>query len=114
MVAAVIVAAVSAFGAYLAAVRRLSGKIATSEASELWEESKSIREDYRLQIERAAKRVADLERRIAEAERRNVDVERQNLDLERSNAELVKRLDQLDRENDVLKDTIQKWVSKSD
>lgn len=41
---AVIAAALGPIGAYLVAARRLSGKIANSDAEQLWEESKAIRE----------------------------------------------------------------------
>lgn len=51
----------SALVAYLVVARKTSGKIATSEASELWAESRNIRSEYREQIEKLRIRVADLE-----------------------------------------------------
>lgn len=53
---------------YLAASRRLSGKIGTSDAEQLWAESKSIREDYRKQIIAANKRIAELEQSVQNCE----------------------------------------------
>lgn len=47
--------------AYLAAARRFSGKIASSDASELWAESKSIREHLHEEIAALKRRVAGLE-----------------------------------------------------
>jgi hypothetical protein len=38
------------FLTFVVAVRRISGKITTSEASDLWEESRDIRKEYRTRI----------------------------------------------------------------
>lgn len=51
--------------AYLVASRRLSGDIQTSEATDLWRESASIREDYRDQIRILTARVRELEGQLA-------------------------------------------------
>ena len=67
-----IVAAIAApLGAYFLAARRMSGKIGTSDASELWTESKAIRDDYRNQLNAATERTASLERRVAHLEEVN-------------------------------------------
>lgn len=42
---AIIIALAAPVGAYLVAARRFSGKIKTSEAEELWAESRAIRQD---------------------------------------------------------------------
>lgn len=47
--------------AYLAAARKLSGKIATSEAADLWKESAQLRADWREEVERLRARLAALE-----------------------------------------------------
>jgi polyhydroxyalkanoate synthesis regulator phasin len=47
--------------AYFVATRRLSGKITTSEAADLWKESSAIRDDYRGQLQAAWGRIKDLE-----------------------------------------------------
>lgn len=60
----VTVAALGALGAYIAAAKKLSGKINTSEASQLWEESRSIRDDYRDQLKVANDTIKDLRDRI--------------------------------------------------
>ena len=57
-------ALIAALGAYLLAARRMSGKIATSDASELWREASDIRRDCRDQIAVAATRIQNLEVRI--------------------------------------------------
>lgn len=54
--------------AYVTASRRLSGKIGTSEAADLWAESKAMRDDYRDRADAAAKRIAELEGRVAKLE----------------------------------------------
>jgi chromosome segregation ATPase len=69
-----IVGIVGALGAYLAAARRFSGKIASSDAAQLWQESASIREDYRA-------RIATLESRVGVVETQNSDLANVNSDL---------------------------------
>ena len=71
----------SAILAFLAAARRLSGRVATSEASQLWEESRSIRDDYRRQIERLTKTLLLCEARVDLLERRNEELTRENAKL---------------------------------
>lgn len=65
---AVIVALVAALGApvltYIVAVRKLSGKIATSEAADLWAESGKIRLEYREQIATLTGRCRRLEEQL--------------------------------------------------
>lgn len=46
--------------AYVTASRRLSGRIQTSEAIDLWKESASIREDYRESLRQADRQISDL------------------------------------------------------
>lgn len=100
-------ALVVAGGAYFAAARRLSGKIATSEAASLWEESKSIRDDYRDRLREADDRVVRLEERIAEAERHANKMARENLELLRKTsgyesmiAELREQVEECRAENE--------------
>lgn len=69
------------FLGYLAAVRRLSGKINTSDANQLWAESKSIREDYREQIRRANEHIAVLEQRLDICDERNKKLVDENREL---------------------------------
>jgi predicted RNase H-like nuclease (RuvC/YqgF family) len=67
--------------AYVVAARRMSGKIATSDASDLWEESASIREDYRTRLLQANERALSVEIRMAALEARNLGLERENYEL---------------------------------
>lgn len=78
---AIVAVVIAPLGAYLVAARRLSGKIGTSDASELWIESRSIREDYRDRIVAANDRIAQLSARVEQCEGRNNDLLHKNLDL---------------------------------
>lgn len=60
--------------AYAAAIRRFSGKIGSSDASELWTEARSLR-DW------SASRIAALEARIAVIETTNTALGRENQEL---------------------------------
>ena len=57
---AIVVALIAPIGAYILAARKMSGKIATSEATDLWAESRSIREWALQRIEAADKEILDL------------------------------------------------------
>jgi chromosome segregation ATPase len=89
------VAIVTALGAYLASVRRLSGKIGTSEASDLWEESASIREDYRTRLNFAEARAIRLEERVDKLEDLNQLLSIDNRDLRIKLGECERELAQL-------------------
>lgn len=88
-VAGVAAVVFGALGTYLAVVRKLSGKIATTDASELWKESAAIRADYRDQLAASAKRIADLEARVAQLERLNNQLERENFACRRAVEQLT-------------------------
>ena len=70
-----VLAAIAAFaapiGAYLVAARRFSGKIKTSEAEELWVESRSIRQDATMRISELNRVVERLETRVDSLEGEN-------------------------------------------
>lgn len=84
IVVAIATVVVGSLLTYLGVVRKLSGKIGTSEASSLWEESAAIRADYRDQLATAAKRIADLEARVAQVEHLNNQLERENFKCRRA------------------------------
>lgn len=79
----VLAALISAAVAFWAASRRFSGKIAQTDAEQLWDEAHKLRDEYRLSRDEAIKRLVDGERRSAEVEKRMAEVERRNTDLER-------------------------------
>lgn len=106
---------VGAIAAYLSASRRLSGKIDTSEAAQLWAESKSIREEYRERIGVSERRTLRLEERVAILERDNGELVRANGLLAAKNEvldgtidEFRIRIDTLQQENEQLRETIDK------
>lgn len=94
---------------YLAAARKLSGRIATSEAASLWAESSAIRADYREQLMNANARIATIEVRLKEMEEHNGSLNSQNERLlhtvevlETTIVTLRDRIAFLERENDRL------------
>jgi regulator of replication initiation timing len=64
--------------AYFGVARRASGKIATSEASQLWEESRSIREWATNRISELNATVAKLQGQIELLEKRNTSLSLEN------------------------------------
>jgi len=80
------------FGAlvtYLVAIRRASGRIATTEASTLWEAAEQMREEYREQIAVLNEVVKGLRDRI-------VHLERENDRLRAENDKLQQRLERVE------------------
>jgi hypothetical protein len=73
---------ISALVTYIVASRRMSGKIATSDASDLWKESADIRDDYRERLHHANDRQVNLEARQAALESRNYELGRENVILQ--------------------------------
>jgi predicted RNase H-like nuclease (RuvC/YqgF family) len=65
---AVVAAVVGPLLTYLAAARRLSGRIATSEAASLWAESAAMRQDYLARITQLNATVERCQARVQELE----------------------------------------------
>lgn len=110
LLAALGAALVGALGSYFVAARKLSGKIGTSDASQLWQESKDIRGDYRERLRESHSRVDELERRIGRLEGNNDELSRENTTLRLTVARLEseaaaakERLDRLTAENESLR-----------
>lgn len=72
-VAAVVVAPLVG---YLAASRKLSGKIGTSDAGRLWDASEAMRNEYRTDLAAANIRIAALEEKVAELARENASLKK--------------------------------------
>jgi chromosome segregation ATPase len=66
---------------YIAAAKKFSGRINTTEADALWQESASIREDYRSQLAARDRRIEALEARVAKFEEEEDRLVRENLNL---------------------------------
>lgn len=111
----VLAAVVGGLVTYLVAARQLSGRVATTDAAELWKESGAIRDDYRDQIAQAAGRVTALEGRVAglearnnELQQRNIELQRQTLSYEATIAAQAARIDKLVSEVESLKTLVVK------
>jgi len=76
-----VIAVIAPLGAYLLAARKMSGKVATSDANALWKEASAIRDDYRDRITKANDRQAALETRVATLEGQNNDLVKENYEL---------------------------------
>lgn len=85
---AIVAAIAGPLGAYLVAARRFSGKIASSDATDLWKESSAIREWSGTQIASLTKHVARLELRVQALEGSNAELARENRELLRENEKL--------------------------
>lgn len=86
--------------AYLAAARRLSGRIDTSEAAQLWQEASNLRSEYKREIEELRGLVGKLRDRV-------LDLETKNEQLALENGELKLELIKVQKENRRLKARIE-------
>lgn len=116
----IIAVILTAFGAVWLQNKRLSGKVADTDASELWKESASIREDYRERLNSQNDRIVKLETRVAEAERSNNKLAERNIELlaqlreaEAKLHECQDKLAEVERENQSLRNTIRSHIDES-
>jgi chromosome segregation ATPase len=103
----VAVAIVTPLAAYLLAARRMSGKVQTSDAGELWAESRAIRDDYRNRLLDSADRTRDLEGRVARLEGANNELARENFTLQNKVIALEALVTELRETITKLQETIQ-------
>lgn len=75
-VIAILAAIAAPLGAYLVAARRFSGRIESSDAKELWEESRSIRDWSQDRIKELTREVAQLREELRVARGRIAELER--------------------------------------
>lgn len=66
--------------AYILAVRKMSGRVSTTDAEQLWREAGDIRQDYKSRLIDESLRTRDLEKRVAILEGQNHDLMKQNFD----------------------------------
>jgi regulator of replication initiation timing len=102
---------VGALIAYVVANHRFSGQVETSEAKDLWNESREIRRDYLRRIEELNDVVRKCSERIDELEERNQRLYLENGNLkrmieqhERTIEELRDHIHRLGKDNDLLRD----------
>lgn len=96
--------------AYLVAARRFSGKISTSDASSLWEESGKLRAEYKEEMNelraitfRLRERVEDLEDKNDTLALENGELRAEVSRLKHENRELKARIEELEREQHIPK-----------
>jgi septal ring factor EnvC (AmiA/AmiB activator) len=68
--------------------RAKSGKIATTEATELWQESKTMRAELRAEVAALKEEMSTMRIKMAALEAENVQLHRDNADLKRRVVEL--------------------------
>lgn len=105
-----VVALVAPLFAYLAAARRLSGRIQHSEATSLWEEASKLRSEYKDELGRLRREIEGCYDRIGEIETVNGRLREENgtlrrlvLEHEQTINDLTAALDVLRTENHMLK-----------
>jgi chromosome segregation ATPase len=110
---AIVGAVIAPLLTYLVAARKLSGKIATTEASDLWEESRSIREDLtkrneylRDLLDRYEQRLDAAEAKLGELEERNHVLYLENVDLRAKVNQHEQTISKLKAENTKLRKRI--------
>lgn len=79
----IIAALVAPIGAYLLAAKRMSGKIGTTEAATLWEESRAIREWSAARIDKCDEEILRLKTELEKAKARIAELEKEKRRLER-------------------------------
>ena len=77
----IVVALIAPLVAYLGIARRLSGRIATSDAAKLWEEARLMREEYRTRALECEQEVKRLRNEIQTCTTRNTALRRENREL---------------------------------
>lgn len=105
---AVLGALVAALGAYIVALRRFSGKVGSSEASDLWKESSSLRQWTADRMKEQDQLITALRERVAGLETRNGDLVLKNTSLLRRVEECEKLSARLDELTDQLAEARQR------
>jgi flagellar motility protein MotE (MotC chaperone) len=78
----VLAALVAPIGAYLLAAKKMSGKIGTTEAATLWEESRAIREWSAARIDKCDEEILRLKGELDKAKARIAELEKEKRRLE--------------------------------
>jgi len=83
IVGIIVAALIAPISAYLVAAHKMSGKIATTEAAQLWEESRAIREWSAARIDKCDEEIFRLTEQLKIARARITEVEKENRRLEK-------------------------------
>lgn len=103
---AIVVALISPLASYLIAARKLSGRIKDSDATELWAESRSIREWSMERVKELDRHIDQLEARIVEVEKRNTQLADENRGLQREIYDLRTTIHDMQSQNAALQDQL--------
>ena len=103
LIVALVTALAGPLLAYLAAARKLSGRITTSAASELWDEAKNLRIEYKEEAKFLRAEIQACNKRIEEIEAHNAELHRENGNLRKIIAKLERKIDLLEEENELLR-----------
>lgn len=84
---------------YVTLIRKTSGRIETSEAAELWEEARHLREVYRGDLTRLRERIFELEAEVDRLEAELDNYRAQLRELRRENVTMDRRIEGLENGN---------------
>lgn len=98
----IIVALISPLITYLIAAKKLSGRIKDSDATELWSESRAIREWSTERVKELNEVIARLETRMTEVEKMNSELAEENRKLSREVYDLRNQVHDLEENKIVL------------
>lgn len=96
---------------YLGLVRRASGRIRTSDAAQLWEESRSIRVDLRADKDALEKRIVTLETQVRDLVGANQGLQQENERLHLLVDKHERTIKRLTAENERLKKRVEELES---
>ena|SRR6185295_3796593 len=99
LLAAIVTAGGASLVTYLTMRRAKSGRINSSEADVLWQESTSIRRELREQIQQLELHISQNEVEIAKLRAENAELKHEVLTLRTENASLKLQVDELKAEN---------------
>jgi chromosome segregation ATPase len=95
LIVALIAALAAPLLGYLAAARRLSGKIQTSEASSLWQEASNLRSEYREELATVRRQLDECLLRIKNVETLNEKLKVENGGLNKTVKEQARQIEEL-------------------
>jgi chromosome segregation ATPase len=95
LIVALIAALAAPLLGYLAAARRLSGKIQTSEASSLWQEASNLRSEYREELATVRRQLDECLLRIKNVETLNEKLKVENGGLNKTVKDQARQIEEL-------------------
>lgn len=105
---AIVVALIGPLLTYLVAARKLSGRIKDSDATELWAESRSIREWSTARVKELDDHIDKLEERLLKVETANIALAEENRGLLREIYDLRTKIHELQGQNSTLTNLLER------